>query len=58
MQIVCLKISEDTIQNRVKLNFVIHYKLFTSLNDNFFSFQVCSSTQNSIRTDTLHVNIL
>lgn len=58
MQIVCLKISEDTTQNRVKLNFVNDYKLFTSLNGNFFDFQVSSSIQNSICTDTLHVNVL
>ena len=58
MQIVCLKISEDTIQNRVKLNFVNDYKLFTSLNGNFFGFQVCSLIQNSICTDTLFVNVL
>lgn len=58
MQIVCLKISEDTIQNRVKLNFVNDYKLFTSLNSNFFGFQVCFSIQFSICTDTLHVNVL
>lgn len=58
MQIVCLKISEDTIQNRVKLNFVNDYILFTSLNGNFFGFQMRSSIQNSSCTDTLHVNVL
>lgn len=58
MQIVSLKISKDTIQNRVKLNFVNDYKLFTSLNSNFFGFQVCFWIQNSICTDTLYVNVL